>query len=268
MIAAYRWELAKLITQRRTLLAVLACVAGPVVLVVVVSRQSTLPVDTLFGRWVGESGFAVPLLVLGFAGLWALPALTSVVAGDLFAAEDRFGTWTTILTRDRGRRELFAGKTLAAATWTLVVVMVPALASTAAGVAVVGTAPLVGLTGQDIGPGDALPRVLLAWASVLPPALAFAALGILVSVATRNGPAGVGVPVLVGLGSSLVALADLPPLVRVLLPSTPFGAWHGLFTAQSQLTPLWWGTATSVGWTVTLCVAAYAVFVRREIGDS
>ena len=266
MSAAYRWELAKLLGQRRTVLALLACAAGPVVLVVVLGAQSTLPVDTLFGRWVRETGFAVPLLVLGFAGLWALPALTSIVAGDLFAAEDRFGTWKTVLTRDRGRGELFAGKVAVAATWTVVVVAVPALASVAAGLVVVGTAPLVGLNGQDVPAVDALVRVLLAWASVLPPALAFAALGVLVSVITRNGPAGVGVPVLVGLGSTLLALVDLPPLVRLGLPSTPFTAWHGLFLEQPALGPLWWGVGTSVVWTVLLSAAAYAVFARRELG--
>ena len=50
------------------------------------------------------------LVVLGFAALWAFPVLTSVVGGDIFSAEDRYGTWKTVLTRSRSRAEVFTGK--------------------------------------------------------------------------------------------------------------------------------------------------------------
>ena len=41
------------------------------------------------------------------------------MAGDIFSSEDHFGTWKTVLTRSRGRGELFAGKVLAALTFAL-----------------------------------------------------------------------------------------------------------------------------------------------------
>ena len=78
--------------------------------------QSAIPADTLFGQWVHQSGFAIPMVVLGFAGQWVLPFVIAVVAGDIFSSEDHFGTWKTILTRSRSRGELFAGKFLAALT--------------------------------------------------------------------------------------------------------------------------------------------------------
>ena len=65
------------------------------------------------------SGFAIPMAVLGFAAQWIAPGLSAVVAGDIFSSEDHFGTWKTILTRSRGRGELFAGKFLAALTFAL-----------------------------------------------------------------------------------------------------------------------------------------------------
>ena len=65
--------------------------------------QSSLPADTLFGRAVTDSGFAIPLVVLGFAALWPLPVLASIAGGDVFSAEDRYGTWKTVLTRSRSR---------------------------------------------------------------------------------------------------------------------------------------------------------------------
>ncbi|MFE1886811.1 ABC transporter permease, partial [Streptomyces diastatochromogenes] len=75
---AYRFELVKLVSQWRIRLLVLACWIAPGLFVAAVSRQSTLPVDTLFGRWMHATGWAGPLVTLGFAGTWALPLLTSV----------------------------------------------------------------------------------------------------------------------------------------------------------------------------------------------
>ncbi|MFE5194120.1 ABC transporter permease, partial [Streptomyces sp. NPDC056601] len=84
----YRFELVKLVSQWRIRLLVLACWIAPAFFVAAVSQQSSLPVDTLFGRWMHATGWAGSLVVLGFSGTWALPLLTSVVAGDVFASED------------------------------------------------------------------------------------------------------------------------------------------------------------------------------------
>ncbi|MFD4972185.1 ABC transporter permease, partial [Streptomyces sp. NPDC058424] len=75
---AYRFELVKLVSQWRIRLLVLACWIVPALFVAAVSLQSTLPSDTLFGRWMHATGWAGPLVMLGFAGTWALPMLTSV----------------------------------------------------------------------------------------------------------------------------------------------------------------------------------------------
>ena len=42
-------------------------------------------VDTVFGRWMGQTGWAGSLVVLTFSCSWVLPLLTSLVAGDIFA---------------------------------------------------------------------------------------------------------------------------------------------------------------------------------------
>ena len=72
-------------------------------MVVVIHGQSRPPKDTLFGRFATVNGFALALLVLGFAAQWVLPLLTAVVAGDIFASEDQHGTWKTVLTRSTSR---------------------------------------------------------------------------------------------------------------------------------------------------------------------
>lgn len=264
-LVVYRWEVAKLVRQVRTRLVALACVLAPFLFVAALKAQTTTPQDTLFGRWVHDSGFAVPLVVLGFAGQWALPALTSVVAGDIFACEDRHGTWRTILTRSRSRAQVFAGKTLAALTYAVAVTVLLGVSSLLAGTLVVGRQPLVGLSGTLLSPGHATVLVLASWASVLPPVLGFTGLGLLLSVAGRNGALGIGGPVVIGLLMQLGAMVDLPVPVRTLLLGTPFGTWHGLFTDPPFQGPLLWGAAVGAGYLVLSVGGAYALLRRRDI---
>ncbi|HEX4657106.1 MAG TPA: ABC transporter permease, partial [Streptosporangiaceae bacterium] len=109
----YRFELVKMFSQWRLRLLILAAWVVPAVLVSEVSRQGSLPADTVFGRWMHATGWAGSLVVLGFAGTYVLPLLTSVAAGDVFAAEDRLGTWRHLLVAIRSPRRIFAAKALA-----------------------------------------------------------------------------------------------------------------------------------------------------------
>ena len=259
-------ECSKLMAQLKTRVVLAACVIGPFALAVAVRVQDSLPEDTLFGRSVKESGFAVPLVVLGFAALWVFPALTSVVGGDLFSGEDRYGTWTTLLTRSRSRGEVFAGKVLTALAFSSLAVALLAAGSVAAGVLVVGRQPLINLSGLLLPSGEALTRVGLAWASVLPAVFSFTALAVLLSVATRSSAAGIGLPVVAGLTMQLAAFVDGPEAVRRLLMTSAFGAWHGLLTEPPYYRPLVHGTIVSSGYFFVCLVVAYGLLRRRDIG--
>ncbi|MET8805851.1 ABC transporter permease [Streptomyces sp. NPDC004546] len=261
---ACRFEFVKLVSQWRIRLLVLACWIVPALFVAGVSRQSTLPVDTLFGRWMHASGWAGPLVMLGFAGTWALPLLTSVVAGDVFAAEDRLGTWRQLLVAVRSPRRIFVAKVIASLTVLLLLVAGLAASSTVGGLLAVGDQPLVGLDGHLLAPSDAALQVLLSWICVLAPTLALAALGLLGSVTLGRSPMGLLVPVLASLAMAVAQMLPLPVAVRVALPSYAFISWNGLFTSPRQLGPLLIGVAVSLVWAVVATVAAYVLFVRRE----
>ncbi|MET8516704.1 ABC transporter permease [Streptomyces sp. NPDC005077] len=260
----YRFELVKLVSQWRIRLLVLACWIVPGLFVAAVSQQGTLPVDTLFGRWMHATGWAGPLVVLGFAGTWALPLLTSVVAGDVFASEDRLGTWRHLLVAVRSPRRIFAAKVLASLTVILLLVAGLACSSAAGGVVAVGNQPLVGLDGHLLTPADAAGNVLLAWVCVLAPTLVLAAIGLLGSVTLGRSPMGLLLPALVALAMQLAQMLPLPVAVRLALPSYAFIAWNGLFTSPAQLGPLLAGIVVSLVWAVTATVLAYWLFVRRD----
>lgn len=260
-----RWELLRLRHQLRVQVAFAVCLLGPPLLALVLSAQTGLPKDTLFGRYVKESGFALPLLVLGFAGIWAFPLLTSVVAGDVFATEDQHRTWPSLLTRSRTRAELFTGKLLASLLVTVALLTTVAVSSLLAGLALAGAEPLPGLSGTEIAPGRAALLVLLSWASVLPPVLGFTAVACLLSIRTRSSVAGVGGPVLLGLLMQLLALLGALGGAANLLLTTPFAAWHGLVREGPYYGPLWQGALVSLGWLLLAIVPARRILLTRDI---
>lgn len=264
---SYRFELIKLLAQWPIRLALLACWLGPGSIVAVISQQSSLPSDTVFGRWMSQTGWAGSLVVLAFSCSWLLPLLTSLVAGDVFATEDRLGTWRHLLVAVRSSRRIFAAKALASVTVITLLAAGLAVSSVVGGLAAVGNRPLVGLDGHLLAPGQAATAVLAAWASALAPTLAFAAVGLLGSVALGRSPMGLVIPALLALLLQIAQLLPLPVVVRVALPSYAFIAWRGLFTDPAQAGPLVVGVVVSLAWAVTASALAYLLFMRRDFTD-
>ncbi|WP_329255098.1 hypothetical protein OG417_13560 [Actinoallomurus sp. NBC_01490] len=264
---SYRFELVKLLSQWRIRVLLLACWIAPAGFVAVVSLQSMLPADTVFGRWMHSTGWAGALVVLDFSRSWALPLLTALVAGDVFATEDRLGTWRHLLVSVRSPRRIFVAKGIAALTVLLLLVAGLAVSGIAGGLAAVGNRPLVGMDGHLLSPGDAAGTVLLSWACVLAPTLAFAAIGLLGSVALGRSTMGLLTPALLAFALQLAQLLPLPVAVRLALPSHAFLAWRGLFTSPAQVGPLLIGLVVSLAWAVVATAFAYHLFVRRDFTD-
>jgi len=263
VIRGYRFELVKLLSLWRLRLLIIAAWVVPAGLVIEVSRGSSLPADTLFGRWMHTTGWAGSLVVLGFAGTYALPLLTSLVAGDVFSAEDRLGTWRHLLVAIRSPRRIFAAKALASLT-VIVLLMAGLTCSSTAGVLFIGNRPLLGLNGQVLAPSDAAAKVLLAWLCALAPTLALAAIGLLGSVTLGRSPMGLLLPALAGLAMDGAQILPLPVAVRVALPSYGFIAWRGVFTSPVQQGPLLVAIAVSLVWAVVATGLAYWLFLRRD----
>ena len=264
MMRGYRFELVKLFAHWRIRLLVAACWIAPALFVAAVSQQSSLPADTVFGRWMHATGWAGSLVVLTFSCTWALPLLTSVVAGDVFAIEDRLGTWRHLLVAVRSPHRIFLSKALASLTVIVLLVVGVAASSIVGGLAAVGNRPLVGLDGHLLASGDAAGTVLLAWLCVLAPTLVFAAVGLLGSVALGRSPMGLVLPALLAFLLQVAQLLPLPVPVRLALPSSAFLAWRGLFTAPVQTGPLLVGIVVSLAWAVTATALAYLLFLRRD----
>lgn len=260
-----RWEVTKLAAQARTRWTLLVVVLAPIAIVVVINGQGRPPKDTLYGRYIHHSGFAVALLMLGFASQWVLPLLTAIVAGDIFASEDQHGTWKTVLTRSASRTQIFWGKAIAALAFGVLVLVVLAASTILSSVLIVGHQPLVGLTGQVIPSSTAARLTIASWATAVMPMLGFTCLAMLLSIRTRNPAFGIAAPVVIGMAMQLIGGLGGIEWLRPLLLTTPFESWHGILAAPHFYGPLTGGLIVSAAWCAITLAAGYLLLRRRDI---
>jgi ABC-2 type transport system permease protein len=265
----YRWELAKLIAQKRTYLGLGAAVLVPIAFVVALAVQKGGgPTDVPLGRTLRETGLATPFVVLFFLSIWGLPLITALVAGDIVASETHNGTLKTIFTRSRERGEIFAGKVLACLTYTVVAVLAMATVGAVAGSIAWGVHPLTSLSGTRVPVGHSLVLLGESLGIYLVALAGVAGFGILLSTVTRNSAASVVGTLMFALLMQLLGVLPGTEAIRPYLLGTQFEAWHGLLR-----TPADWVPVVRALWVCALYVAAplvvaYLVFLRADVaGD-
>jgi ABC-2 type transport system permease protein len=261
---AYRTELSKLAGQAVLRLILVLAVVGPFAFALLLSIQSSTPADAIFGVYVHDSGYAISLVVLSFAGNWGVPIIAGLVAGDMFSGEDRHNTWKTILTRSCSLGDVFLAKVLAAATVVMALVGLAAVASLLAGISFVGGHPLVNLSGVAISGAHALVLTALAWLMCLVPALSYTALGVFFSIASRNGVVGVVGPLVAALATLLLNLIGQGVWVHLLLVGATFTNYFGLFTTHAFLGPLLVTLVAGIAWAVAALLAGWSILRRRD----
>jgi ABC-2 type transport system permease protein len=207
-------------------------------------------------------------VILSFAGAWGFPIIAGIVGGDMFASEDRHGTWKTLLTRSSTREEIFLGKTATALIYTVAMVVLLAAGSILAGVVATGTQPLVGLTGQTMGSGHAAALTVASWGIALLPALGFTALALLISGVTRSSAAGMLGPLVIALAMQLLGLLGSGDIVRAALLSTTLDAWNGMFAAPSYTRPLEWAALISLCYVIGCLAVAWLTLRNRDIAGA
>jgi ABC-2 type transport system permease protein len=264
----YRWEIAKLLAQKRTFLGIVSAALVPVIFVAVLVLQTGGPNDVPLGRYIRDTGLAVPFVVLFFMSIWGLPLITALVAGDIVASESHNGTLKTILTRSRQRGEVFAGKVLASITYTLAIVFAMGLVGLVAGGIAWGFHPLTSLSGTKVSTGHGLGLLAASLAIYAFPLVGIAAFGLMLSTITRNSAASVVGTLMWALLMQLLGVLPGTESFRPYLLGTQFDAWHGFLR-----TPADWVPVVRALWVCALYIAvplfvAYTVFLRRDVaGD-
>jgi len=238
---AYRWELRKLISQKRTYLGLGLAVVLPLIFVLVQNLHTHRGHEpgNIFASHITQSGLATPVLMLLFLSLFMLPLIAALVAGDIVAAEDSNGTLKTILTRSVDRGQVFAAKALAAMTYATIAVFLSAAVASIAGVASWGFHDVVTFSGTVVSAPEGLLLVFAANAVYLIPLLSVASVGVLLSTTTRNSAAAVvgtvGLVILLYIISGIPGIEGLKPY----LLTEQFENWHGLLRTPTDWTPIW-----------------------------
>ena len=76
----YKWELLKLLAQKRTYLGLGVSVLVPLIFTFVLIFKPGGPNDIPLGRYIRQTGLATPFVVLFFMSIWAFPLITALVA--------------------------------------------------------------------------------------------------------------------------------------------------------------------------------------------
>jgi ABC-2 type transport system permease protein len=264
-LTVYRWELRKLRFQKRTYLGLGAAALVPILFSLAVSLRNGQPNDVAFGRYIHQTGLAIPLVILLFGSIWMFPLITALVAGDIVASEDHNGTLKTILTRSVDRGRVFGGKVMAAATYAIAAILLNGVVAVVSGSIVSGFNSLVTLSGTTVSAGRALVLIGGSLLVYLIPILTIACIGLLFSTVFRNSAAAVVGTLMFSLLVQLIAI--LPGLggLRPYLLSTQFDAWQGLLREPIDWSPILHAAWVCPLYAVPALVTGYLVFLRRDV---
>ncbi|ADB54144.1 ABC transporter permease [Conexibacter woesei] len=265
MRTIYAWELRKLRAQKRTYLGLGSAVIVPLIFIVALAAEGGGPEDVPFGRYVTETGLAIPPVLLLFSSIWLFPLIVSLVAGDIVANEDGNGTLKTILTRSADRQQIFVAKTLAAFSYAVVALLLFAGVGLLVGGLRYGFDPLTSLSGTRIETGRGMLLLGGALLAYLVPVLAIASIALLLSTVTRNSAAAVVGALMLSLVMQIVGIISGLDAIRPYLISSQFDAWQGLLREPIDWSPIVRSIWVCALYAVPSLGAALIVFMRRDV---
>jgi ABC-2 type transport system permease protein len=268
VLTVYRWELRKLRAQRRTYLGLGAAAIVPLIFVGALVTQGGQPNEVAFGRYVHDTGLAIPLVLLLFGSVWMFPLITALVAGDIVAAEDRHQTLKTILTRSVDRQTIFAGKTLAALTYAVAAIALTGAVALGAGILASGFNSIISLSGKTISAGEGLGLVAASLGVYLVPIAAITCIGIFFSTVFRNSAAAIVGTLMFSLLVQLIGILPGLGFLHPYLLSTQFNSWQGFLRSPVDWDPILRALWVCAAYAIPSLAAGFLVFMRRDVaGD-
>jgi ABC-2 type transport system permease protein len=261
----FKWELLKLRAQKRTFLGLGAAVVVPLIFMAALEAQGAGPDEVPFGRYVTQTGLAVPPVLLLFSSIWLFPLIVSLVAGDIVANEDGNGTLKTILTRSADRHQIFVAKVAAAFAYAVAALVLFAGTGLLLGCLRYGFDPLTSLSGTTIETGRGVLLLGAALLAYLMPVLAVASIALFLSTVTRNSAAAVVGALMFSLILQIIGLISGLDALRPYLLSTQFDAWQGLLREPIDWSPIVRSAWVCALYAVPSLVAALLVFMRRDV---
>ena len=281
----YRWEMRKLLAQRRTYLGWVSAALIPAAFAIGLAlNPAKLPTggqpidpDVYISLAYNSSGLVLPLIALFFSSLVLVPLLCALVAGDIVAAEDGNQTLKTVLTRSTSRWQLLRAKMLATATYVLVLLVCFGVSGTVIGVLANGAKPVplggvpLGTTGftlgsHEIGVGSMLGRLAICLGVYAAPLLAVSCWGFVISTVSRNSPAAIVGMLVFSFANQIIGfLPNIPQSVTRWLLTDQFTAWQGVLGTSIDTGASWHALLVSALFAVPPLVVSAWWFERRDV---
>jgi ABC-2 type transport system permease protein len=265
MTRVYKWELLKLLAQKRTYLGLGVAMLVPLIFTFVLIFKAGGPTDIPLGRYIRQTGITLPFVVLFFMSIWAFPLITALVAGDIVASESQNGTLKTVLTRSRNRGEIYAAKVMATITYTLFVLLATGTVGVVSASLEWGFNPLTSLSGTTISAGHALGLLAASLAVYAWPLIGIAAFGLMLSTITRNSAAAVVGTLMWALFMQLLGVLPGTESIRPYLLGEQFQAWQGFLRTPADWTPVIRAAWVCAIYAVVPFAVGYLVFLRRDV---
>jgi len=179
-------ELGVMFRRRRTWAMLCALAAIPILIAVAVRVSSAVPAGRgpAFLDRIAQNGLFVGLTAMLVAVPLFLPLTIGVVAGDTVAGEAGLGTLRYLLTAPAGRVRLLLVKYAGAVVFAVAAPLVVALVGAGIGALLFPVGPVALLSGDSIGAGEALLRLLLVAAYLAVSLLGLSAIGLFMSTLT------------------------------------------------------------------------------------
>jgi ABC-2 type transport system permease protein len=185
---------------------------------------------------ITQNGLFVSLTALTVAIPLFLPLTVGVVAGDTVAGEASLGTLRYLLVTPVGRVRLLLVKYAGAALFCLVATLVVVVVGAIAGAALFPVGPVTLLSGQTIGVGDYLGRLLLMALYVTISLLGLSAIGLFASTLTTVPVGAMAATIVL---STVAQIVDALPQLSALDPWLFTHYWLGF--ADLMRAPVSWG---------------------------
>jgi ABC-2 type transport system permease protein len=261
----YAWELRKLRAQKRTYIGLGAAILVPLVFIFALLTSNGGPEEIPFGRYVRDSGLAIPLVAMFFGSIWFFPLVTALVSGDIVAAEDGNGTLKTILTRSAERWQIFAAKVMAALSYTFAALLVYLVVGLVIGGLVYGFNPLISLSGTHISVGRGLALTAAGGLAYFVPMIAVASIALLLSTLSRNSAAAVVGTLMISLIMQLLGAINALSFLHPYLLSEQFNAWQGLLREPIDWAPIGHAAWVSAAYAIPALTVSFTAFLRRDV---
>jgi ABC-2 type transport system permease protein len=271
VLAAYYWELRKLVAQKRSWIGIAAAAIIELVFLASIEISQVTPNDGPYadpmGQGLRHSGLALTPVVLKEIAYFGPAIIAALVGGDIVANEDGGSTLKTILVRSVRRGEILAAKALALFTYVVAALFVFAATGVVAGTIAWGFHPLANISGTRISAAHALALTFAAIAVYAVPTIAIACFGLFLSVVTRQSVAGVIGTIFYAL--ALQGLAALPAIkgARPYILVTQLHAWHAPFETPTGWALIWHAVWVSALYAGPPLVAAWLIFRRRDVAS-